>query len=153
MKSKRTLFLLVSIVLLLYTGCSKNEKEENSFPKSLLDTLNIPHEMKGYEIYSWPEGNSWHFSVMVGTNRLKTYAEVTSVNPSAVHLITVSGLDTLKLVLDRFPENEYITLIGQSWLQTTWGENYGNLQLPPQNYIEEINQLCAQKKLNLQVTD
>ncbi len=153
MKIKQIIILLVSFIHILFVACNKNEKEENAAPKSDFDTLSIPHEMKGYEIYSWPEGNDWYFSVMIGTNRNKTYAEVISNIPSEIHIITVTGIDNLKLVLARFPEGEYITLIGKSWLQSCWGSNYGNLQLPPQNFIDNIAQFCTQKKLNLQVTD
>ena len=153
MKTRQIVFFSASLILLFFIGCTKDNKEANDTQKSILDTLNVHHEMKGYEIYSWPEGNNWYFSVLAGTNRTKTYSEVTSANPSAGHLITVSGLNSLKLVLGRFPENEYITLIGKGWLQSCWSENYGNLQLPPQNYIVEISQLCSEKKLNLQVTD
>lgn len=153
MKTKQILTLLFTLVLLLFIACTKDAKEQSSDVKNDLDTLQVPHEMKGYEIYSWQEGNAWYFSVLVGTNRTKTYAEVTSTNPSAGHLIIVAGLNNIKLVLARFPENEYVTLIGEGWLQSSWGGNYGNLQLPPQNYIDDISQLCSQKKLNLQVTD
>jgi hypothetical protein len=153
MKTKQIPLLLLSFSLLLFIACTKDNKDEKANTKSDFDTLNVPHSMKGYEIYSWPEGNKWYFSVMVGTNRIKTYAEVISNTPSQVHLITVTGIDTLKQVLARFPENEYITWIGKGWLQNAWGSNFGNLQLPPQNYIDEITQFCTQKKLNLQVTD
>jgi hypothetical protein len=154
MKTKQLLILIASFsLLLLYSACKKYLKEDKPTLMSSVDTLNVPHQMKGYEIYSWPEGNEWYFSIMVCTNRIKTYSEVISTNPSGVHLITVARIDTLKLVLAKFPENEYITLIGQGWLQSCWGGNYGNLQLPPQNYIDQIAQFCAEKKLILQVTD
>ena len=153
MKTKQLIILLTSVSLLLFIACTKDNKEEKSEPKSYLDTLKIPHEMKGYEMYSWPEGNDWYFSIIVGTNRIKTYEEVISNNATGLHLITVTGLDSLKLVLAKFPEEEYITWIGEGWLQRCWGGNYGNLRLPPQNYIDEITQFCTQKKLNLQVTD
>jgi hypothetical protein len=153
MKARQILILYAAFNLLLFVACTKDSKEEKSATKSFLDTLEVPHEMKGYEIYSWTEGNDWYFSVMTGTNRTKTYEEVISNNTAVLHLITVTDIDTLKLVLEKFPENEYITLIGEGWLQRCWGSNYGNLQLPPQNYIEDIIRICIQKKLNLQVTD
>jgi len=153
MKTPQIIILLASIHLLLFIACSKDNKTENSGPGNYLDTLKVPHEMKGYELYSWQEGNDWYFSILAGTDRIKTYAEVISNNPSAIHLITVTGINSLKLVLAKFPEDEYITWIGEGWLQRCWGSNYGNLRLPPQNYIDEITQFCTQKKLNLQVTD
>ena len=38
----------------------------------------IPHSMKGYELYSWPEDSQWHFTLITGTNRDKTLEEVIS---------------------------------------------------------------------------
>jgi hypothetical protein len=134
-------------------ACTKDNSENISNSKSFIDTLTVTHSIKGWELYSWPDGNDWHYSIMIGTNRTKTFAEVTSTETSALHLITIIGIDTLKLVLAKFPEDEYITWIGKGWLENSWGGNYGNLQLPPQNIIDEITQFCDQKKLNLQVTD
>lgn len=152
MKTKLVIILFASFTLLLF-GCKQDKEESSPIQNSYLDTLVVPHEMKGYELYSWQEENDWYFSVMAGTNRIKTYAEVISVNSSAVHLITVKGIDTLKLVLTKFPENEYISWIGEGWLQSSWGGNFGNLQLPPKNYIDEITDFCILKKLNMQVAN
>jgi len=153
MKSNQIIILLVLFNLLFLEACTNDNEEPSPARNNYLDTLVVPHELKGYELYSWPKGNDWYFSVTVGTNRIKTYEEVISENPSAVHLITVTGIDTLKLVLTKFPENEYITWIGEKWLESSWGSNFGNLKLPPQSYIYEITSFCKQKKLNLLVTD
>jgi hypothetical protein len=153
MNAKQLIILIASYSLLLFFACTKDQKEDIADTKSYLDTLSVPHSMKGYELYSWEEGNDWYFSVLAGTNRTKTYSEVISNVPSEIHLVTVSGIDNLKLVLARFPENEFITWIGQGWLQRCWGSNYGNLQLPPQKYIDDITQYCIQKNLIIQVSD
>jgi len=153
MKAKQLFILYTSLGLLFFIACTKDNRDEKINTRSYLDTLIVPHSLKGYEIYSWPEGNNWYFSILTGTNRIKTYAEVISTNPADLHLITVSGIDSLKLVLVKFPGNEYITWIGEGWLHSCWGGNYGNLQLPPQNYIDIITQYCSQKQLNLQVTE
>ena len=34
--------------------------------------------MKGYELFSWKENGHWHYSLLPGTNREKTYEEITS---------------------------------------------------------------------------
>lgn len=117
MKTKKLTVFLSSFILLLYIACTNDNNDEESAVKSYLDTLVVPHSIKGYELYSWPEGNKWYFSILVGTNRIKTDNEVTSNIPSDINLITVAGIDTLKLALARFPENEYITWIGLEWLQ------------------------------------
>jgi len=150
MKTTHFILLVIVINLLLFAACTK---DVTSGSANYLDTLKITHSLKGWELYSWPVGNSWHFSILTGTNRLKTLEEVRSDNSTGMHWITVSGTDSLKLVLSKFPENEYITMIGQGWLQNCWGGNYGTLQLPPQAVIDEITQFCIQNKLNFQVTD
>lgn len=153
MKTKPALILSVLLSLLLFRACTKDNQDEKIVVKSYIDTLIVNHSMKGWELYSWPEGNNWYFSVLAGTNRTKTYEEVISNNPSDLHLITVCSIDSLKMVLAKFSENEYIAWIGDGWLQRCWSANHGNLQLPPQISINEITQYCNQRKLNLQVTD
>ena len=34
--------------------------------------------MKGYELYSWKIKGHWYYSLLPGTNRLKTYQEITA---------------------------------------------------------------------------
>ncbi len=150
-KSISILFLTFSLFLLI--NCTKDNKENNIAKKSFIDTLTVTHSIKGWEIYSWPSGNDRSYSILIGTNSINTYEQVTSNTPTAAHLITITGTDSLKLVLERFPESEYITLIGKTWLQNSWGGNFGNFSLPPQNQIDDISLFCTQKKLILQVTD
>jgi len=38
----------------------------------------LPHSMKGYELYSWLEDGQWHFTLITGTNRNKTVEEIGS---------------------------------------------------------------------------
>jgi len=33
----------------------------------------LPRSVKGYELYSWRSGGTWQFTLITGTNRLKTY--------------------------------------------------------------------------------
>jgi hypothetical protein len=153
MKTRQILNLLLAVNLALCMACSKENKSIPDSPGRLLDTLEVVHSIKGWEIYSWPDGTGWHYSILVGTNRLKTLEEVTSSVPSDLHLITVTGTDSLQLVLNKFPENEYLTWFGKGWLQSSWGSNFGNLQLPPTNIIDDVTQYCISKKLNLQVVD
>jgi hypothetical protein len=136
--------------LLTMTSCSK---DDNNRDTGRIDTLTVNHSMKGYELYSWNADNQWHFSFLKGTNRLKSYEEVTLGNPQEAMLIQVTGTEDLKRVLDRFPDNELITWLGSQWLQSAWGGNYGNLQLPPQQVIDEIYQYCIQRNLQLQVAE
>ncbi len=72
----------------------------------------LPHSMKGYELYSWLEDNKWHFTLITGTNRNKTLEEITSIEDIISEnewvRIHVVGVDAIKTVLSRFPQNEEI---------------------------------------------
>jgi hypothetical protein len=151
MKPKSLIVVLIPVLIILFVSCTKEKQE--ALHINYIDTLEVAHSMKGWELYSWPQGDYWHYSLLVGTNHTKTLDEVISGGSSEAHLITVSGTDTLKAVLARFPEDEYITWIGAGWLQSCWGGNYGDLKLPPQPIIDEIAQFCLHEKLNLRVTD
>lgn len=117
-----------------------------------LASLTVIPSMKGWELYSWSEGNTWKFSFLTSTNRLKSLSEVTSSNGQEV-LIRVTGVDSAKMVLNKFPQREAITLIGQGWLQNAWQGQYGNLQLPPQTIIDQLKLFATQKSLTFTVAN
>ena len=58
----------------------------------------LPHSFKGYEIYSWPQDNLWHYTLITGTNRDKTVQEIITGNN------TVSGLDVFPNSRDTDPQ-------------------------------------------------
>jgi hypothetical protein len=101
--------------------------------------------MKGWELYTWPEGDDWKYSILNGTNRLKTYQEVTT------NQITVMGIDSLKMLIDKFPVKEEIFWISDYWLKNIWGSNYGNLSLPDTNTVNEVKKYCSSKGLALTI--
>ena len=90
--------------------------------------------MKGYELYSWQDGNEWKFSILVGTNREKTLDEIKSAN------IVLSNVDELKSILEQIPAGQYIT-----WLSKE------TLSFPPQEVIKQIQQTCEEKGLILTI--
>jgi hypothetical protein len=104
-----------------------------------LDTISFAHSMKGWELYSWPHGSHWNYSIMMGTNRAKTYTEVIT------NKIAVIGKDSLKMLLNKFPAKEEIFWIGKH------GGDEWNLSLPDTNTISEIKNYCVQKELVLNV--
>ena len=142
-------FTLASCVFLA-VGCSQKDNDLDIVPE--LSNLTVTPSMKGWELYSWPEGNTWKFSFLIGTNRVKTLSEVTSSN-GVVNLIKVTGVDSAKMVLNKFPAGEDIILIGQGWLQNVWGGQYGNLRLPPQTVIDELKSFSQQKQLTFTIAN
>ena len=143
------IFSIVSCIFLA-VGCSEKDNGLDTVPE--LSDLTVTHSMKGWELYSWPEGNTWKFSFLIGTNRTKTLSEVTA-SSGPVNLIKVTGVDSAKMVLNRFPAGEDIIFIGQGWLQNAWGGQYGDLRLPPQTMIDELKSFSQQKQLTFTVAN
>lgn len=138
-------FILISGSF-VFLNCSKDEDPEPE-PVGLinLDTVSFAHSMKGWELYSWPNGNGWNYSILIGTNRLKTYDEVITND------YVVFGEDSLKMLLNKLPTKEEIFWIGEGWLESIWGADYGNLSLPDIITILEIENYCSQKELILSI--
>ena len=109
------------------------------------NTVNFEHSMKGWELYSWPNGDDWNYSVVVGTNILKTYSSVTE-NP-----IAVTGISSLKRILEHMPLGEEIVWIGEGWLSQIWSDDYRDLMLPSEDIIYEVNQFFQDSGLLLMI--
>ena len=104
----------------------------------------LPRSMKGYELYSWKVENDWYFTLITGTNRNKTYEEITAKEDSTTLdgfvKITVKGTDAIKEVLKKIPANEFIS----------WGANtYLGFSLPAKDVVDDLTSYC--KTLNLQM--
>lgn len=141
---KNLFVIFLSFCFLLLFRCSK----DNSVIISTQNTTNeIEHSLSGWELYSWEIEDHWKYSILIGTNRLKTYEEVTNSK------ILVTGEEKLKEILGLLPEGEYIAWIGQGWLERCWQSDYKNLELPPEIILEDIKQYCNEMKLILYVTD
>jgi hypothetical protein len=149
MKNLRlTVFASFCYVVML-ASCSVNKGEDLNLSK--LDTLTIPESMKGWELYSWPEGDKWKYSFLMGTNATKSLPQVKN---SGWALVKVTGADSVKMVLNKFPKGETISLIGQGWLQRSWGgQDIGNLQLPPAAVVNDLTLYSTSKGLTFQVVD
>ncbi|MDD5287602.1 MAG: hypothetical protein PHY28_00600 [Dehalococcoidales bacterium] len=109
----------------------------------------LPHAMKGYELYSWLQDNKWHFTLITGTNRNKTLEEIISnedfISEAGWVHIHVTGVDTIKAVLSKLPQDEYV-----SWSAGTRSEQPSqdsvNITLPERqtiNIIQEHAMLCG----------
>lgn len=82
----------------------------------------LPASLKGYEVYCWydEEQDSWHYTLITGTNRLKTYKEITAgedtITSGGWVKITVTREDALKTLLARLPEDEEVVWRDEGWL-------------------------------------
>jgi hypothetical protein len=92
----------------------------------------FPESMKGYELYSWQDGNQWNFSLLVGTNREKTLEEIKAENT------VLRGVDALTSALEQMPAGQHIT----------WSSRE-TLSFPAEDVIEQIEKVCTDRGLIL----
>ncbi len=76
----------------------------------------LPRSMKGYELYSWQDGQQWRFTLITGTNRTKTLEEITTGEDALTAdgwvNIHVQGLAAIQSVVSRIPPGEWLSWIG-----------------------------------------
>jgi hypothetical protein len=111
--------------------------------------------MKGYELYSWKSGRGWRFTLITGTNRLKTLAEVTS--PESIVegdwvKITVEGVPELKAILDRLPSGTHVGWWKKRDLLPGSLIPPARLALPPSPLVEEIRSHSTALGIQLNVS-
>lgn len=104
------------------------------------DTVFLKPSVKGWELYGLPCEGEWCFSLLMGTNRSKTYEEV------AENDLLVSGMSNLRALIDRLPAGESIVLLDDSRLVDESGTTYF-LESPPDAIVEEIALYCQKAGL------
>ena len=122
MKNIFMIFVLLFFTTIL-TGCGQN--------------TTIPLEadsMKGYELYSWKNGDEWNFSLLIGTNREKTIEEIQNAET------TLKNISELNTTLEPLAPGQYI-----SW------STKDSLAFPPAYLIEQVKQICAEQDLVLNI--
>jgi hypothetical protein len=101
--------------------------------------------MKGYELYSWSSGSEWRFTLITGTNRLKTYEEITAGEETLIEngwvKIRVQGVESLKAVLSQLPSGEEVFWMGPKRVEQAPGME-GNWGVPSQEMVDEIAAYC-----------
>jgi len=121
-------------------------------------TLSLPRSVKGYELFSWyvEEEDAWYYTLVTGTNRTKTWEEVSTpestITESDWVKITVEGGTALKSILDRLPEGEDVLWIGPKEPQamSTLGDH---IRLPNETIVREMKAYGRQLDINLSVSD
>lgn len=140
-------WILVSLGMLLpLAGC------QESAPTGL-PTGTLPSSAKGYELYSWRSGKAWRYTLVTGSNRRKTVAEVTSgeneIDGEWIK-ITVEGVPALATLLDLLPA-ETVVFWTVPDLPSGWAAPWVRLALPPESTIEAMREHCAQQRVRLDV--
>jgi hypothetical protein len=65
---------------------------------------------KGWELYVWQEANETYFSLLPGTNRLKTDDQIKKAG--------VKGIEAIKPMLDELALGEEVIIVGKKLLES-----------------------------------
>ncbi len=125
----------------------------------LIDELSIeavhqlPHSMKGYELYSWPQNGRWHFTLITGTNRNKALEEVISdedfISETGWVKVHVVGVDAIKAVLAKLREGENILWL--SGLRGQTPQRPVDVTLPEESIVDTIREHALRCGLDFMV--
>ena len=101
--------------------------------------------MKGYELYSWKRDGRWYYTIVEGTNRPKSYEEITSDK------IPISGTAGLKERLNKLPKgSEVIWTTGlDPAARKAAAEKSPKLALPSGTRVRKIKKYCDQIGIKL----
>lgn len=114
--------LLVCTCFLILTACGSGEpgiqptgEIQDWSSQPTLDWQEIPgklpQSMKGYELYSWQAGKIRVYTLITGTNRSKSFEEITALENTIdgnIIKISVTSLTDLKTLLSRLPAAEEV---------------------------------------------
>jgi hypothetical protein len=119
---------------------------------TLVDKL--PHSMKGYELYSWEDIDQWHFTIITGTNRVKTVEEITSeedfISETGWVNIHVVGVEAVKDVLIKLPQGESVFWCDELHIGQTM--EHTDLRLPPKSMLDVILEHANSSGIELVIT-
>ena len=124
----------------------------------LITTLSIaivdelPHSMKGYELYSWSEDSQWHFTLITATNRNKTLEEIISdenvISEAGWVQIHVVGVDAITAAISRLPQGEKILWLARPRAEQAPPGNI-NFMFPPESTIDSMKERAGECGLDL----
>ena len=105
--SYTTAVLIISLAFISLSCNSKNDKTSLYTVDSLLDmeadTVGQQF-MKGYELYVWKQRDTVNYTLLPGTNRLKSSKEIYESRE------TVNDLDDIKSQIDKIEQGQYVSL-------------------------------------------
>ena len=101
-------------------------------------------EMKGYELYSWRENGKWHYLLLPGTNREKSFEEITSNKNIKV------GDAALKGELKKISRGQEVFWMSDVGMGPSSSGKSSSMKLPSRKRIKEIIEYC--NKLGIKMT-
>lgn len=115
----------------------------------------LPSSIKGYELYSWRTDDGWWFTLITGTNRTKTWSEITApegrVTDDGWVKLTVQGADDLRDTLRGLPSGEMVAWVGPNAYGQGGGAGQPAPELPDDETVAAISAYCERLGIELAV--
>jgi hypothetical protein len=104
-------------------------------------------EMKGYELYSWKLKGRWHYSILTGTNRSKTYEDI-MLNKSLRIVDTA-----LKSELKKIPKGGEVFWMSDAPanIEKPKSGQWIDLKMPSRKRIKRIKAYCDRLGIKLKL--
>ena len=147
----KLLLLTLVLVVLMLTSCDLSRGLPSS---GQVPTKPLPSSLKGYELYSWQVGREWYFTLISGTNRIKTVQEIASgentIGDDWVK-VTVQGVHDIEVTLEQLPLDARVVWMGPQAIRRR-GCRPGVLALPPRRDVEDVKAYCQELGVRLEVS-
>jgi hypothetical protein len=129
---------LVLVALILF-GCRGESTITTAPPGVDAPPTEDQVAFKGFELYSWQdETGEWQYSILVGTNRIKSIQEVQE-NPM--------NLDQVKVRVSNMAGGESLFWFNRAEVSSVNG--YFELAFPPTEVVEELKAYAAENQVSL----
>jgi hypothetical protein len=104
--------------------------------------------LKGYQLFTWKEKGHWHYSLLPGTNRERTYAEITA--PPAV----IVGTSNFESELKRLPKGTQVLWQSDApaGIKAPGSGGAMSFKHPSRKRIERIKSVCDKLGIKLSLT-
>jgi hypothetical protein len=103
---------------------------------------------KGYELYSWKVKTHWYYSLLPGTNRLKSYNEITATE------VVRRDSAGLKAELQKLPKGEVVLWMSDAprgAAKSASGQEL-NIKHPSRTRIRHIKAICNKLGIKLRLS-
>ncbi len=156
-RSMKVILLLMLLSVLSLTACaeavpgtaSNGVQQSVAFPTPDWDSIPdpLPQSMKGYELYAWETESGRMYTLIMGTNRNKSFEEITTpgntTDSEGLIKVTVTNLEDLMTLLRRLPAGEEVFWSGIN-LSGQVSEDTLYFSYPPEEQITKILQLAEE---------
>jgi len=133
---KKVIMLAMMAAAAMFSACALDGTHKETMSEDAAFSLST--SFKGWELYSWKANATWQYSLLVGTNRAKSFEEITAADS------VITGEQALMDKIRTIARGD----------QIFW--NMGNIkgfEYPPADIIEKVQDLCEKRSIKLEKVD